>query len=231
MPDHIISEPVYCCHGNLLYVSDTINQNEAVYGKICIAPYGAAHIMINLQDIYLTYGKSYIYIYDGPDTYGNLIGCFNGNYLPSQTSFLSEKSSVTIVFQSDKKYISDHFNISWDCTDAVLSPAISAGDALKDSCYNQGLGNLSSFDESDDGGKLKELLIYPNPADDKIFISGSGYEYMNIYNASGMLVCTMNAEEFKNKSSVDVSRYSQGWYRVIVKQNGLLSGASFVVKR
>lgn len=231
MPDHIISEQVYCCHGNLLYVSDTINQNEAVYGKISIAPYGAARIMINLQDIYLTYGKSYIYIYDGPDTYGNLIGCFNGNYLPSQTSFLSEKSSVTIVFQSDKKYISDHFNISWDCTDAVLSPAISAGDALKDSCYNNGYGQSSLIQDHSDETKVNDLFIYPNPAIEKINISGPNIEMLNIFNSAGMLVYSGKVERKTAEYTLSLEGFASGVYRISALHDNTCSYGSFVLRK
>lgn len=55
-----------------------------------------------------------------------------------------------------------------------------------------------------------EMMIYPNPATDKVTISGSGIKEVNIYNMTGLLVYTSVAE----KGAIEVTGLKSGVYMV-----------------
>lgn len=55
--------------------------------------------------------------------------------------------------------------------------------------------------------------IYPNPANDKIYVEGEDVEYVELYNAMGQLMVVVKGSE---KTTIDVTSYGEGVYFVKV---------------
>ncbi|MDR1724911.1 MAG: T9SS type A sorting domain-containing protein [Bacteroidales bacterium] len=69
--------------------------------------------------------------------------------------------------------------------------------------------------------------VYPNPASDKLFVEGEGYEQIKIYDLLGKVVFT--AEGVKE---IDVSALAKGVYNVqLLSNKGNVFGSKKIVKR
>ena len=60
------------------------------------------------------------------------------------------------------------------------------------------------------------FVIYPNPASDKIYIEGTGFEFVEIYNAMGQKLLTAKGE---GKTEIDVTSLEKGVYFIKVIGN------------
>lgn len=85
--------------------------------------------------------------------------------------------------------------------------------------------------------KIKEGLIkiYPNPANDKIFISATGLTKQNNYTIELLSVLgnqLYNAPLESSLSEINISEYAAGLYFVVLKQNNsILSHQKFIISR
>ncbi|MBR4837202.1 MAG: T9SS type A sorting domain-containing protein [Bacteroidales bacterium] len=74
----------------------------------------------------------------------------------------------------------------------------------------------------------KDVTIYPNPANDVIYIKGDDVQYVEIYNSIGLKVISMNVN---NSESIDIADLANGLYFVRTSdKNGNVSTTK-IVKR
>ena len=83
-----------------------------------------------------------------------------------------------------------------------------------DTCGLQVLLTLNSKDP------LKSIIVFPNPASDKIFIKASQYlsGFLKLYDAQGKLVAQI---KFHGDSEIEVSQLPSGMYILQVESNGM----------
>ena len=73
-----------------------------------------------------------------------------------------------------------------------------------------------------------EIAIYPNPANDVLYIKGEDIQYVEIYNSLGLKVWNKKAGD---SESVDISGFANGMYFVrVVEKNGNVSTTKIIKK-
>ena len=78
----------------------------------------------------------------------------------------------------------------------------------------------------DEFEKIDQLIVYPNPASDVLFLSTDNtmkFERVQVYNLNGALVKT-----FSNTSQVNISDLASGQYLLMVDHKGKLEYTKFV---
>ena len=71
-----------------------------------------------------------------------------------------------------------------------------------------------------------EMAIYPNPANDVLYVKGEDIQYVEIYNSIGLKVMEKNV---KNSESIDISGFASGMYFVrVVEKNGNVSTTKII---
>ena len=72
-------------------------------------------------------------------------------------------------------------------------------------------GNTVVLDEVKELVSTEEMMVYPNPANDVVYLKGSDIQYVEIYNAVGMRVLAKNVTDAE---SIDIAQYADGVYFV-----------------
>ena len=73
-----------------------------------------------------------------------------------------------------------------------------------------------------------EVMIYPNPANDVIFVKGEEIQSVEIYNSIGVKVVSKNVN---NSESIDIADLASGMYFVrVLDKNGNISTTK-IIKR
>ena len=72
-------------------------------------------------------------------------------------------------------------------------------------------GNTVVLDDVEDIQSANEVSVYPNPANDVVYLTGDGIQYVEIYNAIGMRVF---AKSINDSESIDIAQYASGVYFV-----------------
>lgn len=75
----------------------------------------------------------------------------------------------------------------------------------------------------------KELAVYPNPADDFIFLKGEDIQYIEIFNSIGMKVVSRNVN--CSESMINVSELASGVYFVRTKDRDGYTSTVKIIKR
>jgi len=124
-----------------------------------------------------------------------------------------------------------------NCTDPVviITQDPIAGTLLPDGIYTVTMtaedeyGNIATCDfeltiESElgvgDHQDLGSIILYPNPANNIVRLSNPDsleLETLSVYDLTGRLVYTTNLEQMGTEISIDVSRYANATYMVIIK--------------
>jgi hypothetical protein len=63
-----------------------------------------------------------------------------------------------------------------------------------------------------DGVPADNIVLYPNPASDKVFVSGKNLKKVSIYNLTGQLIEQVRADQANAVTEVSLSDYRQGVY-------------------
>lgn len=111
-----------CCHGTLKDPGGDENYSDQTTSTITISPAGAAFLVLNFSSFSLEANYDYLYIYDGPNTSSPLIGTYTGSSLPSGGQIISSSGSVTLKFTSDQGLNYSGFQMTWECSGAVMIP-------------------------------------------------------------------------------------------------------------
>ena len=77
-----------------------------------------------------------------------------------------------------------------------------------------------SLTDTSDVAELSEndnIMIYPNPANDKVYVEGEGVEFIEVYNAMGQKMMEVKASD---KTEIDINAFESGMYmlRIIGKE-------------
>jgi len=68
---------------------------------------------------------------------------------------------------------------------------------------------------------IEPLKVYPNPASDRITVSGFGNKpcKLIIYDQQGKMVRSLQISNFTSETSIDISRFSNGQYYILVEND------------
>lgn len=129
------------CNGKLRDSGGLSNYLSSVNATVTIAPTGADQVELNFTQFEFAAAGDYIRIYDGPNASSPQIGIYAGTTLPGGGTITSTGPSITI--QEVTNAINEYagFVLEWSC--------------------------LVNTDE----GKLGQLDVYPNPAQESFRIS------------------------------------------------------------
>ena len=72
-------------------------------------------------------------------------------------------------------------------------------------------GNTMILDDVEEVGMADVVAIYPNPANDVVYLQGNDIQYVEIYNTVGMKVVASNVNDSK---SIDIADFAKGVYVV-----------------
>lgn len=72
-------------------------------------------------------------------------------------------------------------------------------------------GNTTIMDDVEEIASAGNITMYPNPANDVVNLQGADIQYVEIYNAAGMKVLSMNVSD---SVSIDISGFATGIYVV-----------------
>jgi Zn-dependent metalloprotease len=87
---------------------------------VTIAPPGAATVTLHFTQFKMEQDYDYLYVYDGPNTSGTVLGTFTGSTLPANITSISP--SVTIRQFSDVSVVDSGFAIQWSCNQPIAAP-------------------------------------------------------------------------------------------------------------
>jgi hypothetical protein len=87
-------------------------------------------------------------------------------------------------------------------------------------------GYLSNVENADDG--WKDLLVYPNPASDEIFIkSETNLTSVKIYDIFGReVICSMHLQP--NSISINIRNLAAGSYHILINDGNLSTHKQFI---
>ena len=72
-------------------------------------------------------------------------------------------------------------------------------------------GNTTVIDDVEEIASVEAVAVYPNPANDVVYLKGTDIQYVEIYNAIGMRVLSMNVSD---SASIDIAGFATGVYFV-----------------
>lgn len=127
---------------------------------------------------------------------------------------------VKVLFDSSTKMYSFTLknklvnNIAIDPNDRILNDL---GTITYDATFNA----VDNLDET-----KNELIIYPNPANDKLNLTNAVGCKVEIFDISGKIILSKNISEIN--SSLDVSELVNGFYFIRIEKNGAVSNLKFV---
>ena len=122
MPLSGIGQVQTCCRGTLRDPGGNEYYPDQTTSTITISPAGAAFVVLNFSSFSLEANYDYLYIYDGPNTSSTLIGTYSGASLPEGGQIISSGSSITLKFTSDQALNFSGFQLTWECSEAILTP-------------------------------------------------------------------------------------------------------------
>jgi Zn-dependent metalloprotease len=113
MPVSGVGSLITTCSGLIRDDGDTSEYGNLVYSTRSIAPPGTSALKLTVNVFDLEDGFDFLYIYDGPDTLGKLLGKFTGLAIPP--IFICKSGSATLRFTSDYLVGGQGFEIAWQC--------------------------------------------------------------------------------------------------------------------
>jgi len=150
-----------------------------------------------------------LWIFDGPDSTSQLIGGFSGDSVP--ILIVSSGNSLTLQFKSDNGIT----NTGWRAVYDTLPISFINPETITDN-----------------------LLIYPNPANDKVIISppiysvlewGSNMVTIKILNSSGKVIFEISDLLFEKPITITTKEWIPGMYLISFFNNGVLSGTQKLI--
>ncbi len=86
-----------------------------------IAPAGATNVTLTFSSFATENTWDYMYVYDGPNVWSNLIGYYTGNTNPG--TLIASTGTMTIEFRSDCATTAAGWNASWNSNASTITPA------------------------------------------------------------------------------------------------------------
>ncbi len=96
------------------------NYSDNTNSIVTIAPPGAASVTLNFSKFKMEQDYDYLYVYDGPNTSGTVLGAFTGTAIPA--AITSTGPAITIRQYSDGSVVDSGFTILWSCNQPVAAP-------------------------------------------------------------------------------------------------------------
>jgi Zn-dependent metalloprotease len=97
------------------------NYGSQTNSTVTIAPPGAASVTLQFLHFKMEENYDYVYVYDGPNGTGTVLGAFTGNALPADIT--STSPSISIRMYSDFNVVDSGFAIQWTCNQPTGLPA------------------------------------------------------------------------------------------------------------
>lgn len=151
-------------------------------------------------------GYDSLWVYDGLDISSTLIGEFSGDSIPSLIT--ASANSITLKFHSDNGLTSSGWRAVYDTL-----PVSSTKDLIIQN----------------------KLLVYPNPATDRILISplegGQRGVKIQISNSTGQIVHQQMVTAFKQSITIETEGWKHGCYFISLYSNGrVIAQEKLIVK-
>ena len=121
MPKSGLGSPITSCSGTLRDDGDTAKYGSLVYSIRSIIPVNSSILKLHFKQFDFENNFDFLYIYDGPDTLGNLIGKYTGNTLPEGGILLCKSGAATIRQTSDYLVTDSGFELDWQCIPKSLT--------------------------------------------------------------------------------------------------------------
>lgn len=132
-------------------------------------------------------------------------------------------STLTVTVTPNSNYHLDY----WTKDGVVVSEDLSYTFIVTSDC--QMVAHLSFYEAVNENG-VSTLLLYPNPAKNKLNLRGVTMQMVRVYNAMGQIVITKECNNTENEE-LDVSSLASGLYMVFVRtKDGMLIKKNFVKK-
>lgn len=132
-------------------------------------------------------------------------------------------STLTVTVTPNSNYHLDY----WTKDGVVVSEDLSYTFIVTGDC--QMVAHLSFYEAVNENG-VSTLLLYPNPAKNKLNLRGASMQTVRVYNATGQIVITKECNNNENEE-LDVSSLASGLYMVFVRaKDGMLIKKNFVKK-
>jgi PKD repeat protein len=116
---------------------------------VTIAPPGAASVTLHFTQFKMEQDYDYLYVYDGPNTSGTVLGTFTGSTLPANITSISP--AITIRQFSDNSVVDSGFAIQWSCNQPTAAPVANFKTDATTSCSgvikftDQSTGGVNSW--------------------------------------------------------------------------------------
>ncbi len=115
MPKEGIGIQLTNCSGTLRDDGDTNNYGSLVYSLRSIVPPNASVLKLSFTQFDFENNFDFLYVYDGVDTLGKLLGKYTGNSLPGGGIIYCKSGAVTIRQTSDFLVTGKGFEMDWQC--------------------------------------------------------------------------------------------------------------------
>ncbi len=107
------------CSGTFKDPGGSSNYNDWDRNYWLIEPTGASAVTLSFSSFDLENGYDYLYVYDGDNEYGSLIGSYTGSTKPS--SITASSGKLFVVFKSDCATTGTGWAASWNCSTTSAS--------------------------------------------------------------------------------------------------------------
>ncbi|MFH1321217.1 MAG: PKD domain-containing protein [Bacteroidota bacterium] len=205
IPQSGISNAQTCCAGKLYDSGGNSNYQDYTNGIITIAPLNALNVTLDFISFDFEQDWDYLYIYDGPDTSGSLIGAYTGYSLPNGGTITSSGGSITIKQYSDYLINEPGFELDWTCEIEIIS-------------------SISEAPE------LSDIKIFPDPNTGEFYIEFHSYIrqdlQLKILNITGQVIYYDLFRQFtgKNQEHIVLDNMAKGIYQLqIISETNVIN--------
>jgi Zn-dependent metalloprotease len=115
MPTSGTGNVLTACAGTLRDDGDTSNYGSLVYSIRSIVPASSSVLKLQFKQFDLENNFDFLYVYDGADTLGRLIGKYTGSNLPEGGTLICKTGAATFRETSDYLVTGKGFEVDWQC--------------------------------------------------------------------------------------------------------------------
>ncbi|MEO6303854.1 MAG: glycosyl hydrolase family 18 protein [Bacteroidia bacterium] len=170
--------------------------NES-YAYTLSAPTGSV-VKLQFKSFGAEQGYDSLFLYNGSSTAAALIGSYTGTNSPG--TITSSGQNLTLRFKSDGSTVTNGFRAIRSCTPQLVVT---------------GINNINN---------TKEILIYPNPTNGKLFLQAEKISSVQIFDVQGKLILTKEIS-LENEFIIDLNLLSikKGLYFIgLTQTNGII---------
>ena len=115
MPKSKVGIPLTSCSGILRDDGDTGTYGNLIYSVRSIVPANSSVLKLTFKSFDFEDNFDFLYVYDGIDTLGKLLGKYTGSSLPNGGVILCPSGAATLRQTSDYLLSGSGFEIDWQC--------------------------------------------------------------------------------------------------------------------